>query len=154
MSERPETPQEPAEPAYSIQEVARLSGLSQWTLRYYEKIGLVDPVSRDPSSGHRVYSASDLSRIESLAHLRAAGLGIDEMRALMSARGHSPETVETKIRLLSEHSALIAREIEQLAARQRYVDNRVAYWRAVQVGDEAGARRLTQEGQVLSSQLT
>lgn len=139
---------------YSIHEVARLTGMSGWTLRYYEKIGLIAPVTRDPSSGHRVYAAADLARIESLGHLRAAGLSIDEMRTLMHARGHTPETVETKIRLLAGHSAKLGLEIEQLIARRRYVDNRVAYWQAVQAGDEITAQRLTEEGQLLSKDLT
>jgi DNA-binding transcriptional MerR regulator len=139
---------------HSIHEVARLTGLSGWTLRYYEKIGLIDPITRDPSSGHRVYAPIDLARIESLAHLRAAGLSIDDMRTLMHSRGHAPETVDTKIRLLTEHSAKIAREIEQLAARRRYIDNRVAYWHAVQAGDETTTQRLTEEGEALSKDLT
>jgi DNA-binding transcriptional MerR regulator len=138
---------------HSIHDVARLTGLSGWTLRYYEKIGLIDPITRDPSSGHRVYAPGDLARIESLAHLRAAGLSIDDMRTLMHSRGHTPETVETKIRLLAEHSARITREIAELAARQRYIDNRVAYWHAVQRGDEAAAQRLTEEGDALSNDL-
>jgi hypothetical protein len=75
------------------------------------------------------------------------------MRTLMHARGHAPETVETKIRLLAEHSAKIAREIEQLAARRRYIDNRVAYWHAVQAGDETTAQRLAEEGEVMSNEL-
>ncbi|MEV0379487.1 MerR family DNA-binding transcriptional regulator [Nonomuraea sp. NPDC050643] len=37
----------------TIQDVSRLSGLSEPTLRYYEKIGLIDPVDRNESSGHR-----------------------------------------------------------------------------------------------------
>src|SRR5690242_19131072 len=87
----------------SAQEGSRITGLSGWTLRYFEKIGLIDPVARDGSSGHRAYTAADLVRIESLAHLRAAGLAIEEMRALMAARGHTPETIAMKIGMLSAH---------------------------------------------------
>lgn len=72
----------------------------------------------------------------------------------MHSRGHAPETVDTKIRLLAEHSAEISREIEQLTARRRYIDNRVAYWPAGQDGDDNAARRLTEEGQALSRDLT
>jgi MerR family transcriptional regulator, aldehyde-responsive regulator len=37
----------------TIQQVSRLTGLSEWTLRYYEKVGLIDAVARDESSRHR-----------------------------------------------------------------------------------------------------
>ncbi|MEU6345670.1 MerR family transcriptional regulator [Streptomyces sp. NPDC046977] len=147
------TAQPAAETVLSVQEVSRITGLSGWTLRYYEKIGLIDPVARDRSSGHRAYTRADLTRIESLAHLRAAGLGIEEMRALMAARGHSPETVAMKIDMLAGHGEALAAEMRRLAARKRYIDNRVAYWRAVQAGDDAGAVRLESEGELLGDRL-
>ncbi len=41
---------------HSIREASMISGLPESTLRYYEQIGIIDPIARDPSSGHRVYS--------------------------------------------------------------------------------------------------
>jgi DNA-binding transcriptional MerR regulator len=143
------------EPArdFTIQQVARLTGLSEHTLRYYEKIALIDPVPRDDSSGHRRYDAAALTRIESLARLRATGLRIEEMRVLMQARGHSPETVDTKITLLGAHRNKLDEDIRSLRARKRFVENRIAYWQAVQAHDEAAAARLTTEGDALSGYL-
>jgi len=138
---------------FTIQQVARLTGLSEYTLRYYEKIGLIDPVDRDDSSGHRRYDVDGLARIEALARLRAVGLGIDEMRVLMHSRGHRPETVDTKIMLLAAHRSKLAQEISRLRARKRFVENRIAYWQAVLAGDEAAAGRLTIEGDALSEHL-
>ncbi len=40
---------------HSIREASMISGLPESTLRYYEQIGIIDPIARDPSSGHRVY---------------------------------------------------------------------------------------------------
>jgi hypothetical protein len=45
--------------AFTIQDVSRRSGLSEPTLRYYEEVGLIGPVDRDASSGHRRYSGED-----------------------------------------------------------------------------------------------
>jgi MerR family transcriptional regulator, aldehyde-responsive regulator len=139
--------------SFTIQQVARLTGLSEHTLRYYEKIGLIDPVDRDDSSGHRRYDAEELARIESLARLRAVGLGIEDMRVLMHSRGHSPETVDTKIALLAAHRNKLETEIRSLRARKRFTENRIAYWQAVLAGDEAAAIRLTAEGDALSEHL-
>jgi hypothetical protein len=58
---------------YTVQQAAALTGLSEHTLRYYEKIGLIQPVPRQQSSGHRRYRASDMIKLETLACLRAAG---------------------------------------------------------------------------------
>src|SRR4051812_35620446 len=68
------------EEAFTVQQAAQLTGLSEHTLRYYERVGLLPPVRREDSSRHRRYSAEDISIIESLACLRAAGLPLEQMR--------------------------------------------------------------------------
>ncbi|MGW4527320.1 MerR family DNA-binding transcriptional regulator [Amycolatopsis sp. NPDC004378] len=50
----------------TILEASRRSGLSEPTLRYYEQIGLVGPVPRDPSSGHRRYDAAAMDVLDAL----------------------------------------------------------------------------------------
>jgi MerR family transcriptional regulator, aldehyde-responsive regulator len=47
----------------SIQEVARRTGFSESTLRYYERIGLIDPVPRDTSSSHRRYAPDSRANV-------------------------------------------------------------------------------------------
>jgi MerR family transcriptional regulator, aldehyde-responsive regulator len=138
---------------FTIQQVARLTGLSEYTLRYYEKVRLIDPVDRDDSSGHRRYDDDALARIEALARLRAVGLGIEEMRVLMHSRGHCPETADIKIALLAAHRNRLDQDIRSMRARKRFVENRIAYWQAVLAGDEAAAGRLTVEGDALSEHL-
>lgn len=44
---------------YSIKEAAALTGLPASTLRYYESIGVIEPVGRGESSGHRAYTDDD-----------------------------------------------------------------------------------------------
>ncbi|MEN9659083.1 MAG: hypothetical protein RL571_2548 [Pseudomonadota bacterium] len=58
----------------SISEVAMRSGLSMDTLRYYEKIGLIDAVPR-ALNGQRRYREDDLRWIDFLLRLRATGMG-------------------------------------------------------------------------------
>lgn len=139
--------------SFTIQQVAGRTGLSVHTLRYYERIGLIDPVGRDDSSGHRRYDAVSLARIESLARLRAVGLGVEEMRVMMHSRSHSTETLDTKIALLVAQRGRVDQEITALRARRRFLDNRVAHWQAVLAGDQAEAARLDAEGDALSKDL-
>ncbi len=67
----------------TIQEVARRSGLRKPTLRYYEQVGLIGPVRRDPSSGHRRYSAA----IVALLSAQVTRLD-DELRAVQLRRAY------------------------------------------------------------------
>ncbi|MGC1284161.1 MAG: MerR family transcriptional regulator, partial [Streptosporangiaceae bacterium] len=56
------------------------------TLRYWERIGLVNRVQRDASSAP-AYRPEDVATLETLGNLRAVGLSIEDMRAyLASAR--------------------------------------------------------------------
>ncbi|WP_199189916.1 MerR family transcriptional regulator [Mycobacterium sp. ENV421] len=65
----------------TIQEVSRQSGLTESALRYYERIGLIEPVPRDDSSGHRRYPPALVDAIESLSCLRSTGMSVQNMRA-------------------------------------------------------------------------
>jgi DNA-binding transcriptional MerR regulator len=51
----------------AIQEVARCTGFSEATLRYYERIGLIGRVPRDQSSSHRRYASETVDTLEALA---------------------------------------------------------------------------------------
>src|SRR5580693_2354672 len=77
--------------ALTIQDVSRRSGLSEPTLRYYEEVGLIGPIARDPSSGHRRYREEEVDTLQVLACLRAMGVGIGEMRTYQANRelGHA-----------------------------------------------------------------
>jgi DNA-binding transcriptional MerR regulator len=50
----------------TIAEAAARCGLPESTLRYWERIGLVNRVQRDPSSGHRRYRPGDVATLETL----------------------------------------------------------------------------------------
>ena len=64
---------QPSRDGLTVQETAERTGLSEHTLRYYERAGLLRGVRRDDSSGHRRYSPEDVARISTLACLRATG---------------------------------------------------------------------------------
>ena len=72
--------------ALTIQDVSRRSGLSEPTLRYYEEVGLIGPIARDASSGHRRYRDEDLDTLQALACLRGMGVGIQDMRTYQANR--------------------------------------------------------------------
>jgi DNA-binding transcriptional MerR regulator len=120
---------------YTIQEVARSTGVSIHTLRYYEEIGLIHPIVRLENS-HRRYAEADIDWIEFLLRLRATGMSIQKMRlyadlerlgdATLAERvamlkAHQQET-EARMRQLNEYLALINAKIEwyegELAAQQ------------------------------------
>src|SRR5271168_5055704 len=104
----------------TIQDVSRRSGLSGPTLRYYEEIGLIGPIARDPSSSHRRYREQDLDTLQVLACLRAMGVGIEEMRTYQANRelGHA-KPVEAEIKTLRMHLNYLRAKAALWDARSR-----------------------------------
>ncbi len=70
--------------SYSIKEAAELSGLPESTLRYYETIGVMRPISRNASSKHRRYTAGDIDYAVAVACLNATDTSTDDMHARLS----------------------------------------------------------------------
>ncbi len=64
---------------YSINEISKLTDLSKYTLRYYEKEKLIPLIKRD-SSGHRIYNEKDLEWIEFLINIKQTGMSIEDIR--------------------------------------------------------------------------
>ncbi|TCC43247.1 MerR family transcriptional regulator [Kribbella sindirgiensis] len=123
--------------SFTIQEVARRSGLSEPTLRYYEDVGLVGPIDRDASSGHRRYGDADVDTLEALACLRAAGVSIDDMRTYLANRARGREAAAEQRDLLLRHAVRIEAEIAAQHVRLAYLRGKAELWDARDRGDEA-----------------
>lgn len=122
---------------FTLQEVVHRTGLSEHTLRYYEQIGLLDKVERDPSSGHRRYTEDDLRVIEAMACLRATGMSIDDMRKYRELHMQGAAGATEQIELFEAHRQKLEIEIAKKQEHLRYLELKVAFWEAVAAGDEA-----------------
>jgi len=138
---------------YSIKEAAALTGLPASTLRYYEQIGVITPISRGASSGHRVYDEADLDQLMWIACLAATGMSVGDMKQYVANGRIGPSAAAEQIELLGEQQRRLAQEAEQIALRRRYVAIKIDYWNAVQAGDEARAELLSGEASALADDL-
>lgn len=68
---------------WKIGELAQLAGLTVRTLQYYDQIGLYSP-SGHSDSGRRVYTESDISRLQQILSLKELGLSLDEIIAVLA----------------------------------------------------------------------
>jgi DNA-binding transcriptional MerR regulator len=138
---------------YTIKEAAALTGLPASTLRYYESIGVIAPISRGASSRHRVYDEDDLDQLMWVACLAATGMSVADMRQYVANGQLGPEAASRQIELLAQQERRLALEAEQVALRQQYVRIKIDYWKAVQADDTARADRLSGEARTLADQL-
>ena len=121
--------------ALTVQDVSRRSGLSEPTLRYYEEVGLIGPIERDPSSRHRRYRDEDLDTLQALACLHAMGVGIADMRTYQANRVRGHEAAAEQRDLLLRHVERIEVEIETLRTHLDYLRAKAAFWDARDRGD-------------------
>ncbi len=140
-------------PVLTIQDVSRRSGLSEPTLRYYEEVGLIGPISRDASSGHRRYRDEDLDTLQALACLRAMGVGIEDMRTYQANRelGHAAAAEQRD--LLLRHAERIEAEIVTLGIHLEYLREKAALWDARDRGDATAEAAASQRVQGMAPRL-
>jgi DNA-binding transcriptional MerR regulator len=143
-----------AQHTYSIKEAAALTGLPASTLRYYESIGVIAPVSRGASSGHRVFDEDDLDQLTWVACLAATGMSVSDMRQYVANGRLGRAAAAEQVELLAEQERRLASEAEQVALRQRYVRLKLEYWHAVQAGDDARVELLSTRARALADELT
>jgi len=93
----------------TIAEVSEQFNISQDTLRYYEKIGLIPPVKRT-GGGIRNYGETDATWIEFILRMRGAGLPIEVLIEYVRLAIQGDETIEARKRILIEQrKQLVAR---------------------------------------------
>ena len=115
---------------YSIREIAHLTGLSAHTLRYYERIGLIDPIARQPS-GLRCYTERDLAWIQIGVRLRATGMPIAQMQEFAQLRRQGDSTVAARRTLLEAHRCSVVAEIAALTQHLEVIDTKIAGYDAI-----------------------
>jgi len=100
----------------TIAQVAEATGLSTHTLRYYERIGLLDSVQRR-DNGHRVFRAEDMTWLAFLLRLRETGMPIAQMQryAALRRQGDTLESVSARRRMLELHAAALEAELRARA---------------------------------------
>ena len=122
------------EETYTIQEVAEKTDLSAHTLRYYEKIGLLEQITRH-ENGHRRYAEADLGWIHFLKLLRATGMPIQQMQVFMEFARQGDNTIPDRIEVLTEHRRELAAHIEELQAHMDHLDRKIAYYNGLLTGE-------------------
>ncbi|MCR9193852.1 MAG: helix-turn-helix domain-containing protein [Hyphomonas sp.] len=94
-------------------ELARRAGCNIETIRYYEKIGLLDTPARS-DAGHRLYEGEDEARLNFILRGRELGFSIDELRSLLSLVDSGNHTCAEVLALTRQHLASVQDKIADL----------------------------------------
>ena len=118
----------------TIREVSEKYGMSQDTLRYYERIGMIPEVTRT-ASGIRNYQPEDLGWVELAICMRGAGLPVEALIEYVKLCQKGDATIPARLQLLQEQKVHLKEQKQQLEAAMDKLDYKISrYEEAVKTG--------------------
>jgi DNA-binding transcriptional MerR regulator len=94
----------------NIKEFSKISGISAYTLRYYEKIGIFQQINRN-DSGHRDFSENDILWAEFINRLKETGMPLGQIKKYAVLRKQGEHTVSARMQLLINHATALKEKI-------------------------------------------
>jgi len=119
----PVMPQLDRNVSLSIAEAAAMVGITDHTLRYYERIGLLD-VPRD-HAGRRCYRAIDIARAVFITRLRVTDMSIALIQRYFELVEAGPHTEPERLALLEEHRGEVLRRMDNLQIALAAIDYKI-----------------------------
>ncbi len=118
----------------TIKEVSEKYGISQDTLRYYERVGLIPAVSRT-SGGIRDYDEDALGWVENAICMRNAGVPIEALIEYVKLFQEGDSTIQARLDLLKEQLAGLEEQKAHIEATMKRLNYKVScYEKAVKTG--------------------
>ncbi|MGN1318478.1 MAG: MerR family transcriptional regulator [Lachnospirales bacterium] len=97
----------------TIKEVSKMYDISQDTLRYYEKIGIIPPVART-KGGIRNYSDEDIEWIKNAKCMRSAGLSVDAIIEYVRLFKEGNDTINDRLNLLKNQREILENNVKKI----------------------------------------
>lgn len=118
----------------TIKEVSEKYDIPSETLRYYERVGVIPPVTRT-AGGIRDYSDTDIQWVENAKCMRAAGLLIEVIIEYLRLFREGDSTIKARLDLLSEQREILLKQYKQLEETINRLDYKISkYQEALQTG--------------------
>jgi DNA-binding transcriptional MerR regulator len=116
---------------YTIRSMAERCGMTAHTLRYYERVGLIQSVGR-ARNGHRRYSDADEAWLHFLHCMRATSMPIREMQRYASLRELGDATSLERRKILEDHQAEIAAQIVELQKAHALLTHKISNYKLIE----------------------
>lgn len=115
---------------YTIKQVSEKTGLSIYTLRYYDKEGLLPLVTRS-KSGIRRFSDNDISWLKLICCLKNSGMSIEQIKEFMILCLQGNQTVEIRKDILLSHREKILQQMKQLENSLHTIDYKIDHYKEI-----------------------
>jgi DNA-binding transcriptional MerR regulator len=105
---------------FTTGDMARMSGSTLRTVRFYEEAGILRPTQRT-EGGHRLFEATELDKLRLVSDLRAASFSLDEIRGVLETKRAAPNGKAASSEVLAKLDDQIGRMQERVALLQRLI---------------------------------
>lgn len=103
---------------YTISQLAKAAEVPTTTIRYYERVGIVEPEDRSQGN-YRLYSDESLRRVRFIRAAQAIGFTLDDVKILLGTRNSKAPTCREVQGLIEERLADIDARLKDLRHVQR-----------------------------------
>ncbi|WP_175639028.1 MerR family transcriptional regulator [Metabacillus schmidteae] len=122
--------------SYSISEVAKELNLTVYTLRYYDKEGLMPFVERR-SNGTRLFKESDIGALKVIECLKSTGMPIKEIKNFIDWCSDGDSTLQQRYDMFIERKANVESQLEELKKTMELIEHKCWYYKtALDAGTE------------------
>lgn len=112
---------------YFIKGISELFGISIYTIRYYDKEGLLPFVTRN-KLGNRVFTESDVNMIKTICCLKDTGMKIKDIKKYINFCMEGAVTIDLRKKLLLEHRKEIIAHINDLNENLNLIDSKIGIY--------------------------
>ncbi len=121
---------------YSISEAAEKLNLTVYTLRYYDKEGLMPFVERTPN-GTRLFKESDIEALKVIECLKSTGMPIKEIKKFIDWCSEGDSTLQQRYNMFLERKAAVEVQLEELKKTMELINHKCEYYNtALDAGTE------------------
>jgi MerR family mercuric resistance operon transcriptional regulator len=102
----------------TISQLAKAAEIPTTTVRYYERIGLVEPEDRSHGN-YRLYSEESLRKVKFIRAAQAIGFTLDDVKALLATQDSTADSCQEVQTLIEERLAEVGQRLKDLRHVQR-----------------------------------
>lgn len=108
--------------------LSKAVGISEYTLRYYEKKGLIK-VKRDPV-GRRCYEESDIAWVAFIQRLKSTGMLLKDIKKYADLRYEGDGTMPERLSMLQTHRVYVLEQQARWAECLQNLDHKISYYKS------------------------
>lgn len=112
---------------YKISEVAKIFGVSTHTLRYWDKLGLLNFIERD-KNGNRVFKRDDFILLDTILCLKATGMHLHDIKHYVELCQKGISSVPERLKIMEDQKDEIEKQIEDLKGELIVAKQKVKYY--------------------------